>query len=204
MLEISRIKETGVGYRTPAEFFEAYAKKSILGLTKYFDHTCLIEHSKKAGSVTFATTSGGRWPYADDLHKEQEVFEVTIVGVQDESLDELAELAAAAALEWEHGVVLDGTLPRDFHLVGQLWSALMPLLEKDRPDHAKYLKSRVLEVEVTSVEFKERSDKVPSEPRAPYMQIEMGDYLISFNRYASEGQILEAIRSVEAHIQGAA
>jgi len=144
MLEVSKITETGAAYRTPTAFFNAYAAKSIWREPNWLNHAVLIEHDKAVDKVVFATTSGGLWPYDDEHHADQAAFEVTFVGVRDESLEELADLAVAAALEWEHSVVLDYTLKRDFRLVSQLWSALMPLLKREHPEYARQLEERGL------------------------------------------------------------
>lgn len=201
MLEITKITETGAAYRTPAAFFDAYAKKRISGLSNRLDHIVLIEHDATAGRATFATTSGGSWPYNNDFHAAQAVFEVAIIGVRDESLEELADLAVVAALEWEHSVVLDGTLQRDFDLVGQLWSALMPLLKREHPEEARRLEQSVMNVKIERLCFEERKGSAACEPRAPYMQLKVGDCVISFNRHVNEGQVLEALRAAEAYMQ---
>jgi len=203
MLEVSQIKETGASYRTPTAFFNAYAAKSVSGMSKRLDHVVLIEHDKAVGHVVFATTSGGAWPYDNELHDDQAAFEVTFVGVRDESVEELADLAAAAALEWEHGVVLDDSLKHDFRLVGQLWSALMPLLRRELPEHARQLEERVMNIEIKSICFKARKDKAACAPREPYMQLEVGDCVIEFNRYASEEQVLAALRGAQTYMQEA-
>lgn len=201
MLEFTEIKETGTAYRNPTDFSNAYANKKIQGLSERLDNIALIGLDQRLGRVTFATTSGGSWPYHDDFHEDQAVFEVTLIGVRDENLEELADLAVAAALEWEHEVVLDGELPRDFHLVGQLWSALMPLLKRERPDHVKWLQSRVTKVKIEKICYAERKNKAPTQPRSPYLQIRIGKYAVNFNRYADEGQILEALRAVQTYKQ---
>ena len=200
MLRVSQIKDTGAAYRTPAEFFDAYATKSISGLSQRLDHIVLIEHDKAASRVVFATTSGGDWPYNKELHASQTVFEVTFVGVRDESLEELADLAVAAALEWEHGVVLDDTLEHDFHLVGQLWSAMMPLLKREWPEHARRLEKRLISVKVERIRFQARKDKAACAPREPYMQLKVADCVISFNRYADEEQVISALRGAQAYM----
>lgn len=200
MLEVSQITETGAAYRTPTEFLNAYATKSISGLSQRLDHIVLIEHDEATSCVVFATTSGGNWPYDNEYHADQAVFEVTLVGVRDENLEELADLAVAAALEWEHGVVLDDTLERDFNLVGQLWSAMMPLLKREFPEHARRLEERVMNVKIERICFKVRKHRAACEPREPYMQIKVGDCVVNFNRYADEGQVLAALRGAQAYM----
>jgi hypothetical protein len=203
MLEVSQIKETGAAYRTPTEFFNAYATKRISGVSQRLDHIVLIEQDKVAGRVVFATTSGGVWPYYNELHADQAVFEVTFVGVRDENPDELADLAVAAALEWEHGVVLDETLEHDLFLVVQLWSAMMPLLKREVPEHARRLEKRLMNVEIKRIRFKARKDKASCAPREPYMQIKVGECVVNFNRYADEEEVLSALRGTQAYMHEA-
>jgi hypothetical protein len=201
MLEIIKIKETGMAYRTPTAFFEAYANKTIPGLSDRLDHIVLIEYDRRLSRLTFATTSGGEWPYDNEFHSDQAVFEVTITGQWDESLDELAELAAAAAFEWEHGAVLSGDCPRDFNLVGQLWSALMPLLRRERPDYAMWLESRVTNVKIEKMLYVARTQVSSTQTWSPYMQVMHRNYVVTFNRYANEQQIVEALRALQNYVQ---